>query len=431
MSSHKDPRTGLYFFRKWAKLPSGKRKRLYGAVDEVGQPFKKKSEAAAAEQRAIEKLRNPDRGPVPLFGEWFNGRFWNEWVLGGPKGANSPSEQEAKRSIFRVHLADFFGELPLDRIDEALINTFRARLRALTKPDGSRQVGEKRINNILGVLSTPLQYAERVRVIVRAPAVGVAKVERPEIEFLEFEEVGALFAAARADREPEYELAVLLAFEAGLRIGEIKALAWPFVDMRARTITVAWQVRPAKQADDTIVETFGPPKGRRRRVVPMSPALAAALRDRIRTGFVVPGPAAAPAELLAALRDRPGSHFKWEAPPAHKRTSETRSAMERIAKRAGLDEKIGGEWHIGRHTFGTHAAMLGMNPWFLREWMGHQRLEETQLYADVARAHGRKIPPAVLAAGAELADANLRVLAQLSARGELELAHAEHKKERK
>lgn len=423
MSSHKDPRTGYYFFRKWVKLPSGERRRLYGSVDDVGQPFKKKSEADAAEERAIQALRNPARGPVPTFAEWFNGRFWQEWVLGGPKGANSPSEQEAKRSIYRVHLADFFGALPLDRIDEQLVNTFRARLRALVKPDGSRQVGEKRINNILGVLSKPLKYAERVRVIQRAPHVGVAKVERPEIEFLEFEEVAALFAAARADREPEYEIAVLLAFEAGLRIGEIKALAWPFVDMRARTITVAWQVRPAKDADaDKIVETFGPPKGRRRRVVPISPALAAALKDRLRTGFVVPGAAACPAELVAALRDRAGSHFKWEAPPAHKRTSETRSAMERIAKRAGLEDKVAGEWHIGRHTFGTHAAMLGMNPWFLREWMGHQRLEETQLYADVARAHGRKIPPAVLAGGADLADPNLRVLAQLSARGELEVA---------
>jgi integrase len=233
-------------------------------------------------------------------------------------------------------------------------------------------------------------------VLMRAPEVGVAKVERPEIEFIEFEEVAALMAAAAIDREPEYVIALLLAFEAGLRIGEIKALDWDAVDMRARTITVLRQVRPVKNTAGRYVETFGPPKGRRRRVVQMSPALHATLKDRIRTGFVIPGEGG-----------------------SHKLTSETRSAMERIAKRAGLADKIGGEWHIGRHTFATHAALLGINPWVLQEWMGHLRAEETQLYADVARAHGRPIPPELLAAGNGIADPNLRVLTQLSARASL------------
>ena len=49
-------------------------------------------------------------------------------------------------------------------------------------------------------------------------------------------------------------------------------------------------------------------------------------------------------------------------------------------------------------------------------WMGHKRLEETQLYADVARAHGRSVPQTILVAGAKETDPNRRVLAQLSAR---------------
>jgi hypothetical protein len=92
-----------------------------------------------------------------------------------------------------------------------------------------------------------------------------------------------------------------------------------------------------------------------------------------------------------------------------------RCAMDRIAKAAGLGGRISG-WHVGRHTFGTHAAMLGANPWELMTWMGHKRLEETQLYADVARAHGRSVPQTILAAGAKEADPNRRVLAQRSAR---------------
>lgn len=124
----------------------------------------------------------------------------------------------------------------------------------------------------------------------------------------------------------------------------------------------------------------------------MTPALYEALRNRFRTGYVVSAEVGKPVtkELV-------------------------RCAMDRIAKAAGLAGRVSG-WHIGRHTFGTHAAMLGANPWELMNWMGHKRLEETQLYADVARAHGRSIPPTILAAGADEADPNRRVLAQLSAR---------------
>ena len=61
-----------------------------------------------------------------------------------------------------------------------------------------------------------------------------------------------------------------------------------------------------------------------------------------------------------------------------------------VAKRAGLQDRICG-WHIGRHTYATHLALLGVNPWDLNQWMGHTRMEETLRYADVARAHGRSI----------------------------------------
>jgi hypothetical protein len=169
MSARKDPRTGHWFYRKWVQAPTG-RQRIFGAVDAVGQPFRRKIDAEAAEREAIETLSKPPRPPMPTFADWFHGRFWSEWVLGGPRGANKASEQQSKRSIFDYHLKDFFGPLPLDKIDLALINTFRAQLRA-------KNVTEKRLNNILSVLSKPLNYAATVRVIDRAPTVGISKVD--------------------------------------------------------------------------------------------------------------------------------------------------------------------------------------------------------------------------------------------------------------
>jgi len=48
---------------------------------------------------------------------------------------------------------------------------------------------------------------------------------------------------------------------------------------------------------------------------------------------------------------------------------------------AGLPER---GWHVLRHSFGTHAAILGVNPWRLQTWMGHKRSDETMLYVNFA-----------------------------------------------
>jgi integrase len=88
--------------------------------------------------------------------------------------------------------------------------------------------------------------------------------------------------------------------------------------------------------------------------------------------------------------------------------------MYRICRLAGLPER---GWHVLRHSFGTHAAMLGVNPWRLQLWMGHKRIDETMLYVNFASAHMRPIPPHVLqAAGTEI-DPDRRILLMLGARG--------------
>lgn len=71
-------------------------------------------------------------------------------------------------------------------------------------------------------------------------------------------------------------------------------------------------------------------------------------------------------------------------------------AIRRICRRAGLPVR---HWHTLRHTFGTHAALFGMNPWRLQTWLGHNRIDETMLYIHVAEAHARELPAVVREAG--------------------------------
>ena len=265
---------------------------------------------------------------------------------------------------------------PALRVDVPAISRFRAKLIEAGKSD-------KRINNILAVLSKALNYAEQARVIARSPHVGLLKVERPEIVAWSLEEYARLLAAAKA-LDPTWYVACCLAGEAGLRIGEVRALDWKRdVDLIAGTITVNKQTRSGQTTS---------PKGRTRRTIPMTATLHAALKalDTVRTGFV--------ARQLdgTAMTD---NHTKYHC--------------YRICRAAGLPER---GWHNLRHAFGTHAAMFGVNPWKLMQWMGHKRIDETMLYVHFAEAHLRPIPEAVREAQRDQDDPDRKVIAMLSAR---------------
>ena len=77
-------------------------------------------------------------------------------------------------------------------------------------------------------------------------------------------------------------VSVLLAGDAGLRLGEVLRLRWEDVDLVAQRLTVARQIRKGVE---------GTPKGGRRRSVPMTAALTSALSrlEQVRTGPVVRG----------------------------------------------------------------------------------------------------------------------------------------------
>jgi integrase len=149
-----------------------------------------------------------------------------------------------------------------------------------------------------------------------------------------------------------------------LRVGEIKALRWEHLDLVAGTLTVSEQTRHG---------ITGTPKGGRRRVVPMTATLIAALRTLsvVRVGYVA--------------RNLDGSQLT---------DGQTTHAIRRIIRRAGLGER---GWHSLRHSFGTHAALLGVNPWRLQAWMGHGRIDETMIYVHVASVHHRPLPDALRA----------------------------------
>jgi integrase len=290
---------------------------------------------------------------------------------------NKPTEVKSKQGSYECHIKETFGHLRLDEIGAGEVAAFRASL-------VEKELGEKRINNILAVLSKPLKYAADCELIAKAPKIGLFKVERPEIEAWDFEQYARLLASAK-DEGADWHAAACLAGEAGLRSGEVKALRWrEDVDLVARTITVNQQTCHGETTT---------PKGRTRRTIPMTSTVERALRrlEVVRDGFVV--------------RNLDGSA---------KRDGQMCHAIERICRRASLPVRY---WHTLRHTFGTHAALFGVNPWRLQAWLGHKRIDETMLYVHVAENHRRELPEPIVAAGQGESDPDRRVLKMLAARG--------------
>jgi len=96
--------------------------------------------------------------------------------------------------------------------------------------------------------------------------------------------------------------------------------------------------------------------------------------------------------------------------------NQIKNMMYRVCRLAGLPER---GWHTLRHSFGTHAAIFGVNPWRLMTWMGHKRIDETMRYVHVASAHMRDLPKELLDAASSEHDPDRRVLIMLGARGSL------------
>ena len=371
MPAYRDNK-GKWRWRTRFRLKSGDKVELSGTPDE-----NTKQAAQAAEREAIAAKKHEvairTRKEMPTFAEWFNGRFWREWVVGR---RNKHSEAHNKRNVYDVHLKGPFANLRLDQIDAAAVADFRASL-------VEKGLKDKTINNILAVLSKPLRYAVDVEVIDHAPRIGLLRVERPEIVCWEIEEYARILQAAR-EGAPHWYVATCLAGESGLRVGEVKALRWrEDVDMVAATITVNQQVRHG---------VTGTPKGRTRRTIPMTPLLYSVLQSLqvVRTGYVV--------------RNMDGTQVS---------DSQARDEMYRICRRAGLPER---GWHTLRHSFGTHAALFGVNPWRLQTWMGHKRIDETMLYVNVASNHMRPLPPEVLETAHGEVDPDRRILKLLGGR---------------
>lgn len=257
-------------------------------------------------------------------------------------------------SIVRNHLAPFFKETAVQRIDAVQIEAFARHLR--TKKGAGRRGGSalspKTVANYLGFLSTLLNFAVRKKWIASSPMSAVDLPAHKVIEqgdspiaaldFLEPHEVKRLVDAAV---EGDYRLLdralYVLAAYTGLRQGELLGLRWEHVDLERSVVHVLEGFTRGRRSS---------PKGKRRRSVPLAPTAAQAL-----LALRASSPWTAPDDPIFATRStgRPMARLAHGALPQGPRRGEARADV-RLPRPSGRRWRGRGcPWGRSRRGWGT------------------------------------------------------------------------------
>ena len=249
-----------------------------------------------------------------------------------------------KNAMLRTHLLPALGSKRLDRITTQDVQRLKLALESKAP---------KTVNNVLTVLNTLLKKAVEWGVIDTVPCtIRLLKTSRGSVDFYDFDEYERLVTAARAI-DLTAMLVILLAGDAGMRAGEMRALRRTDADVEKGMLRIEcneWQGH------------ISTTKGNRIRYVPMTTRLREALR---------------------AHRHLRGERVLYRADGGVMTESSLKELVARAARRANL--RNNGP-HILRHTFCSHLAMRGAGVRAIQELAGHQDISTTQRYMHLSPA---------------------------------------------
>jgi integrase len=151
-------------------------------------------------------------------------------------------------------------------------------------------------------------------------------------------------------RQPHLAPLVLLGLRTGMRLGELLGLQWDDVDLEAGTVTI-------RRADWRYPDLH--PKGGKEATLPLS-------RDAI-------------VELQAA-RDRAAHGVPWVFANPHSGRPWHQTHVYRMVRDGLARCGFQGAVHTLRHSFLTHLAEDGVDPWSLRDLARHSSVRTTEGY---------------------------------------------------
>lgn len=234
------------------------------------------------------------------------------------------------------YLRPYAGDTALVDVDERFVDGYRAFLLK------SSELGGKTAGHYLAAFKAVLARAERERLIERNPAKGVKSIRAPEYEkpYLTIEEIQRLYnTPAEGKLSEEVRRGFLLSCFTGLRLGDIKSLAWGDI---------------------------------RREPEPMIK------KRQNKTGDYVSIPLAPIAwELIDDKRLHRPEELVFPRLTATEGVNPHQPLIA-LRKRAGIEKPFG--WHAGRHSFAMMTLEASGDIYAVSRLLGHSDIKITEVY---------------------------------------------------
>lgn len=200
-------------------------------------------------------------------------------MFNGKRGNKAKSTLELELALARNHLQprSWLWSMPARDLRPFHCDKLIAELRTITKSDGSRQLSDRSVMDVIGVLRRSFASAVRAELCDRQPVLiepgtwnHVGKTREP------YTATETVVLTSHHAIPPHVRVLAALWLLAGLRQGEGCGLKWSRLDLETRplaclTIAEQWRGQPLKT--------------KRPRLVPVHPALLAILSQWAETGF--------------------------------------------------------------------------------------------------------------------------------------------------
>jgi integrase len=317
-------------------LEWGKRKVLYGISRE---------EVHAKLTRALANLQG---GQAPPDLRISVGQYFGHWLDVAVKPpAQRPETYRGYEANVRLHILPYLAKFSLAKLQPYHIERWMLALRA-------KGLSPRTVQYCHAVLRAGLQHALRQGLVQRnvAKLVEGPKLERPEVEILEPEQVVRVLEAVRGDR---FEAFYVLAITTGLRRGELLGLRWADIDLERAEIRIRKQLQAGQH-----VELKTGRKGWR--TIAISPRALQALREH-RARQLKDGELWLGQDLL----------FCSEAGTPMNASNLWRHTAA-LLKRAGIPHH---RLHIYRHTFASLQLAEGAELHEVSKLLGHSGIQIT------------------------------------------------------
>ncbi len=278
------------------------------------------------------------------------GAWFDAWLADIIKPTKRAATYACYEQNVRLHIKPAIGDRFLSDVNADILQRFYGDLARAGKSPRLREL-------IHAILFGGFKLATSRRHIGRNPCEDVRppKVETREMTALTAEEAVKFMKAAEGDR---LEALFVLALATGCRQGELLALQWGDIDLKAGTLSVM----------RTVVEIKGefivnPPKTKRGRRMVVIPSFGIEALKRHRVRMLSEGLAAA--DRLVFCREDGGYLSRKRLPE---------QSFARILKAAKVPTI---RFHDLRHSAATLRFAAGDNPLVVQQLLGHARINTT------------------------------------------------------